>query len=178
MSRIGVTPVEIPEAVTVTVADGKVMVKGTKGELVVELLPGIEVKVEDNKVVVSRKNEERQTVAFHGLIRSLINNAVIGVSQGYKKTLKLVGTGYRVASKGAGLSLSVGFSHPVEVVAPQGVKLSIEGNDTIHVEGIDKQQVGQTAANIRKIRPPEPYKGKGVRYEDEQVRRKAGKTGA
>lgn len=178
MSRIGKKPITIPAGVTVTVTNDSVEVKGPKGQLSVALLPKVTVKVEDNQVLVSRKGNEPQTRAFHGLIRSLIANNVVGVTDGYKKTLKLVGTGYRVAAKGAGLSLSVGFSHQVEVEAKPGVKLSVEGNDTIHIEGIDRQLVGQVAADIRAIKPPEPYKGKGVRYVDEQVKIKPGKTTA
>lgn len=176
MSRIGRKAITLPAGVTATLSEQEVVVKGPKGELKVELLPGISVQVNEGVLTVTRANEERQTRAFHGLIRSLIENAVLGVHEGFKKTLKLVGTGYRVALKGQGLSLSLGFSHPVEIAAIDGVKLTIEGNDTINIEGIDKQLIGQVAANIRKIRPPEPYKGKGVRYSDEVVRRKAGKT--
>jgi len=176
MSRIGKKAIALPAGVSVTVTDQEVTVKGTKGELKVLVLAGISVAVVDNVLSVTRHNEERQTRAFHGLIRSLIENAVLGVQEGYRKTLKLVGTGYRVAVKGQGLTLSLGFSHPVEIDAVSGVKFTIEGNDTIHIDGIDKQLIGQVAANIRKIRPPEPYKGKGVRYSDEVVRRKAGKT--
>lgn len=176
MSRIGRKAITIPSGVTAQVSGNEVVIKGPKGELKVPVLPGITVTVAEGSLNVSRTNDERQTRAFHGLIRSLLLNSVTGVSEGYKKTLKLIGTGYRVAMKGQGLSLSLGFSHPVEVVATPGIKLSIDGNDTIYIEGIDKQSVGQVAANIRKIRPPEPYKGKGVRYEDEVVRRKAGKT--
>ncbi len=178
MSRIGNTPIPVPNGVTVTVQGDVVSVKGSKGELTTQIQSGIKVKVEDGQVVVSRKNDERQTRAFHGLVRSLIENNVVGVSEGYKKTLKLVGTGYRVAAKGAGLSVSVGYSHPVDINTVPGVELKAEGNDTIHISGIDKQKVGQAAADIRKIRPPEPYKGKGIRYEDEVVRRKAGKAAA
>jgi len=178
MSRIGNKPITIPNGVTITITDKSVSVKGSKGELIVDLLPGISVEQAENQVIVKRSDDERQTKAFHGLIRSLIENHIVGVSEGYKKTLKMVGTGYRVASKGAGISLSVGFSHPVEFVAQTGVKVTVEGNDTIYIEGIDKQAVGQVAANIRKIKPPEPYKGKGIRYEDEVVRKKAGKTAA
>jgi len=139
-------------------------------------LPGIKVEVEGNQVKVLRSNELRSTRAYHGLIRSLIANCIDGVVNGYKKTLKLVGTGYRVATKGVELSLSVGFSHPVVVKPIEGIKLSVSGNDTIVIEGIDKQKVGQMSADIRAINPPEPYKGKGIRYEDEVVKRKAGKT--
>jgi large subunit ribosomal protein L6 len=176
MSRIGKKAIPIPSGVTVQVSGNEVVVKGPKGELKQQLLPGISVAIAENKVQVSRVGEDRQTRAFHGLIRSLLENNIMGVSEGFKKTLKLIGTGYRVALKGQGLSLSLGFSHPVEIVPTPGIKLTIEGNDTIHIEGVDKQVVGQVAANIRKIRPPEPYKGKGVRYVDEVVRRKAGKT--
>lgn len=156
--------------------DSEVVVKGPKAELKTQLLPGIKVQVADDQVVVERQNEERQTKAWHGLVRSLIQNNIVGVTEGYKKTLQLVGTGYRVAAKGQGLSLSLGFSHPVEVKAPAGITFTVEGNDTIHIQGADRQMVGQVAADIRKIRPPEPYKGKGVKYSDEVVRRKAGKA--
>ncbi len=176
MSRIGKKAITLPSGVTVQVTGSEALVKGSKGEAKLNLLPGIQVEVKENAAYVTRTNEERQTRAYHGLIRSLLNNAITGVSQGYKKTLKLVGTGYRVAMKGQGVTLALGFSHPVDVVATPGVKLTVEGNDTIHIEGNDKQAVGQMAANIRKIRPPEPYKGKGVRYVDEVVRRKAGKA--
>jgi large subunit ribosomal protein L6 len=178
MSRIGKKAITLPSGVTAQVMGNEVMVKGPKGELKVTILDGIQVGIEEGKLMVSRSNEERQTRAFHGLTRSLLQNNVVGVSEGFKKTLKLIGTGYRVAMKGQGLSLALGFSHPVEVVAPEGIKFTLEGNDTIHIEGINKQAVGQIAANIRKIRPPEPYKGKGVRYVDEVVRRKAGKAAA
>jgi large subunit ribosomal protein L6 len=176
MSRIGRKAITVPAGVTVEVASSEVVIKGPKGELKVGLLPGVTVAVADNAINVDRKNDEQQTRAYHGLILSLLNNSVIGVTAGYKKTLKLIGTGYRVTAKGQGVSLSLGFSHPVEFVGTAGVKLTVEGNDTIHIEGINKHDVGQVAANIRKIRPPEPYKGKGVRYSDEVVRRKAGKA--
>lgn len=176
MSRIGKKPISLTDGVTVNVIGREVVVKGPKGELKLSLLPGIEVEIKDNAVQVNRKNEERQTRAFHGLIRSLINNNVEGVSKGFRKTLKLVGTGYRVKAQGQNLMVTVGFSHPVEIKAMPGVSFAVEGNDTIHIDGIDRQMVGQVAANIRAIRPPEPYKGKGVRYEDEVVKRKAGKA--
>jgi large subunit ribosomal protein L6 len=176
MSRIGKKAIILPVGVSTQITPTEVVVKGPKGEIKVGILPGITVAVQENNLSVSRTNEERQTRAYHGLIRSLLNNAVTGVTQGYKITLKLVGTGYRATMKGQGLSLALGFSHPVEIVAEPGVKLTIEGNDTIHIEGIEKQVIGQVAANIRKIRPPEPYKGKGIRYVDEVVRRKAGKA--
>lgn len=176
MSRIGNTPINIPDQVTVEVANGEVVVKGPKGQLTAPVLPGIEVEVQEDQVMVSRRNERQQVRSNHGLVRSLINNHIIGVTDGYSKTLKLIGTGYRVQSKGQGLSITVGLSHSVEVEPLEGVTLKTEGNDTIHVEGINKQVVGQMAADIRKLRPPEPYKGKGIRYEDEFVRIKPGKT--
>jgi large subunit ribosomal protein L6 len=178
MSRIGNKAIEIPAGVTVTVSATEIVVKGPKGELKVNLMPGIAIATADNKVVVSRSNDERQTRAYHGLIRSLLNNCIIGVTQGYEKTLKLIGTGYRVAAKGTGLNLSLGFSHQIEVQPDAGITLAVEGQDTIFVRGIDKHAVGQQAANIRKLRPPEVYKGKGIRYTDEVVRKKAGKTAA
>ena len=176
MSKIGRTPISLPQGVTATITSTAVVIKGPKGELTVPRLPGITVKQEGNELVVTRQSDARQQRANHGLIRSLLANNVQGVTEGYKKTLKLVGTGYRVSVKGAGLSVTVGFSHPVEIEPVPGITLSAEGNDTIQVEGFDKQLVGQVAANIRAIRPPEPYQGKGIRYEAEVVRKKPGKT--
>ncbi len=152
------------------------MVKGAKGELTVVIPKGITVVIADGEVSVSRGSNERQDRANHGLIRSLINNAVIGASEGYTKTLKLVGTGYRAQSQGSGLRLALGFSHPVDVAATTGITFKVEGQDTIVITGTDKQAVGQVAANVRALRPPEPYQGKGVRYSDEIVRRKQGKA--
>ena len=178
MSRIGLKTISVPQGVTVTVDKVLVTVKGPKGQLTVDLLPGINVSVADGAIAITRKGEDKQTRAYHGLIRSLVHNSVFGVTQGYKKTLKLIGTGYRAKSQGVGIQLAVGFSHPVDVTPDVGITLKVDGTDTIHIEGIDKQAVGQMAANIRKIRPPEPYKGKGIRYEDEEVRRKQGKAAA
>ncbi len=178
MSKIGRKPVSIPSGVTLDVQTNQVVVKGPKGELTVVLHPGVTVTVEEGQILVGRTNNESQTKAFHGLIRSLLENQVEGVNTGFKKTLKLVGTGYRVSPKGQSISLAVGFSHPVVIDPLPGVKITPEGTDTIHIEGVDKQAVGQMAANIRKVRPPEPYKGKGIRYEDEVVRRKQGKAAA
>ena len=177
MSRIGKLPIDIPAGVTVSVADRVVTVKGAKGELSLTVAQPIEVKVEDNQVVVTRPDDERASRALHGLTRTLINNDIIGVSQGYSKGLEIVGTGYRVQQKGQALELALGFSHPVNVEPPAGITFSVEGNTKITVSGISKQAVGECAANIRKIRKPEPYKCKGVRYAGEQVRRKAGKAG-
>jgi len=177
MSRIGKLPIDIPAGVTVSVSGRDVTVKGAKGELKLTVAAPIEVKVEENQVLVTRPDEERESRALHGLTRTLINNDIIGVSQGYSKGLEIVGTGYRVQKKGQSLELALGFSHPVVVDPPAGIELAVEGNNKITVSGISKQAVGECAANIRKIRKPEPYKGKGVRYAGEQVRRKAGKAG-
>ena len=177
MSRIGRVPVEIPAGVTVT-ADGQfVSVKGPKGELSLTVANPIEVNIEDNQVVVTRPDDERASRSLHGLTRTLIANQIIGVTQGYTKGLEIVGTGYRVAQKGSSVEFALGFSHPVLIDPPAGISLTVEGNNKLTVSGIDKQAVGEVAANIRKIRKPEPYKGKGVRYAGENVRRKAGKSG-
>lgn len=177
MSRIGRMPIDVPAGVTVTIDGQHVAVKGPKGELFLTVAEPIQVALDDNQVVVTRPNEERLSKSLHGLTRTLINNNIVGVTQGYEKKLEVVGTGYRVAAKGSSLELSLGFSHSVTVDPPQGITFAVEGNDKITVSGIDKQAVGEIAANIRKIRKPEPYKGKGVRYAGEQVRRKAGKAG-
>ncbi len=177
MSRIGRLPIDIPTGVDVTVDGGAVTVKGPKGELALTVASPIEVKVEDNQVLVTRPDDERESRSLHGLTRSLIANQIIGVTQGYTKGLEIVGTGYRVAQKGSSVEFALGFSHPVTVEPPAGITLTVEGNNKITVAGIDKQAVGETAANIRKIKKPEPYKGKGIRYAGEVVRRKAGKAG-
>lgn len=178
MSKIGKKAIVLPAQVNVEVAEREVVVRGPKGELRVTLLPKITVKVTEGEIVVERKNEEQQSRANHGLLRSLLANAVQGVTEGYSKVLKLVGTGYRVSAKGSDLSMTLGFSHPVEFAAVSGVTFKVTGNNLITIEGIDKQLVGQVAANIRALRPPEPYGGKGIRYKDELVRRKQGKTAA
>ena len=176
MSRIGRLPIDIPAGVTVTVAGQDVAVKGPKGELSLTVASPIEVTVEENQVLVSRPDDERASRSLHGLTRTLINNNIIGVTQGYTKGLEVVGTGYRVAQKGAAVEFALGFSHPVLVEPPTGITLTVEGNNKLTVSGIDKQAVGEAAANIRKIRKPEPYKGKGIRYLGETVKRKAGKA--
>ena len=178
MAKISNKPIIIPSGVTASVENGEVRIKGSKGELLVKLLPKIKATVDGDKLVVEQTDEENQTKAFAGLIKALVRNSIEGVTNGYSKTLKLVGTGYRVSASGKGISLAVGFSHTVEFMPPEGIELNVEGQDTLKISGYDKQQVGQVAANIRKIRPPEPYKGKGIRYEDEVVRRKQGKTAA
>ncbi len=178
MSRIGRKPITVPSGVEVSIDGPTVKVKGPKGELSHTLAEPITVeRAEDGALHVKRPDDERRSRALHGLSRSLINNMVVGVSEGYSRTLEIHGTGYRVQAKGSDLEFSLGFSHPVVVSPPEGVNFRVERPTQFVVEGIDKQQVGEVAANIRKIRPPEPYKGKGVRYQDEHVRRKAGKAG-
>lgn len=177
MSRIGRKPITIPAGVQVRIDGQNVDVKGPKGELSLTVPNPIEVRLDGTEVSVVRPDDERKSRQLHGLMRSLIDNMVVGVTQGYSKTLQLVGTGYRVQAKGTGLELALGFSHPVNVDAPAGIQFQVESPTRFHVSGIDKQLVGEVSANIRKLRAPEPYKGKGVRYADEVVRRKAGKAG-
>jgi large subunit ribosomal protein L6 len=177
MSRIGRTPVAIPAGVDVTIKGREVTVKGPRGSLHLEVAAPIEVSQADGTVTVTRPNDEGEIRALHGLSRSLIANMVTGVTAGFSKTLEIVGVGYRVQAKGKDLEFSLGFSHPVPVTAPEGITLRVESPTRFVVEGIDKQQVGEVAANIRKLRKPDPYKGKGVRYQGEQIRRKVGKAG-
>lgn len=177
MSKIGKLPIPIPSGVKVEIAGEEVKVTGPKGFLVQRLHKDIIVKIENDQLAVSRPTDQGQHRALHGLTRSLINNMVIGVSEGYKKTLEMVGIGYRAEMKGKLLELHLGFSHPMLLLPPEGIEIEvIPKENKIIVSGINKQLVGQTAAEIRKFRPPEPYKGKGIRYEGEQVRRKAGKA--
>lgn len=176
MSRIGKQPIQIPEEITVSVTDDQVVIKGPKGELKHKLFPELKVEIEGHKVLISQKKESDKTKALHGLLRSLVANAVEGLSKGYEKRLELVGTGYRVKKEGEKLTLSLGFSHPVVIEPLEDTSLEIEGEKKIIIKGIDKQKVGQMAASIRALRKPEPYKGKGIRYEDEIVRRKPGKA--
>jgi large subunit ribosomal protein L6 len=177
MSRIGQSPINLPSGVEVKVNGDTVEVKGPKGSLTQVINPTITVAVDDGVVTVERVNDERENRALHGLTRALIYNMVIGVTDGYSKELTAVGVGYRAALKGKTLELQVGFSHPVTMDAPDGVTFEVPEPTKIIVSGIDKQKVGQVAANVRAVRPPEPYKGKGIRYSDEYVRRKAGKAG-
>ena len=178
MSRIGRHPIAIPAGVTVTVSDdNNVVVEGPKGQLEQAVNKNITVKVEGGMVHVTRPNDEKQNRAFHGLYRALIANMVTGVSTGFKKTLVMVGTGYRAEAKGNTLTINIGFSHPVVMEAPQNISCATPKPDTIEVSGIDRQQVGNIAADIRAIRKPEPYLGKGIKYENEHIRRKEGKTG-
>ncbi|MGB9011716.1 MAG: 50S ribosomal protein L6 [Aeromicrobium sp.] len=178
MSRIGKYPVAVPSGVEVTIEGQDVRVKGPKGELSLTVAEPITVRKDEDSLAVERPDDERKSKALHGLSRTLINNMVVGVTEGYEKKLEIVGVGYRVLSKGpTALEFALGFSHPVPVEAPDGVTFAVESPTKFSVIGIDKQAVGEVAANIRKIRKPEPYKGKGVRYAGEQVRRKVGKAG-
>ncbi len=177
MSRIGKAPVAVPQGVEVNVSGRTVAVRGPKGELTVPIGRGVEVRQEDGNVVVDRASDAPEHRAMHGLTRSLIQNAVTGVTDGFSKTLVIQGVGYRGQLQGRDINLQVGYSHPVAVSPREGVDFEMPNPTTIVVRGIDKQKVGQQAAEIRKVRPPEPYKGKGIRYSDEQVRRKAGKAG-
>ncbi|MDJ0771029.1 MAG: 50S ribosomal protein L6 [Ilumatobacter sp.] len=178
MSRIGNAPVTVPAGVEVTVADGTVTVKGPKGTLSRPIPGDIEITQDDGSLRFARPNDERQNRALHGLTRSLVNNMVVGVTDGFKKELEIVGVGYRAEAQGPnGLRLNLGFSHPVQVAAPEGITFEVPQPTQVIVSGIDKEVVGQVAANIRSIRKPEPYKGKGVRYAGERIVRKAGKAG-
>jgi large subunit ribosomal protein L6 len=177
MSRIGRSPVAIPTGVDVSIKGREVTVKGPRGTLSMEVAAPIEVSQADGAVTVTRPSDEGEIRALHGLSRSLIANMVTGVTDGFSKTLEIVGVGYRVQAKGKDLEFALGFSHPVPVAAPDGITLRVESPTRFVVEGIDKQQVGEVAANIRKLRKPDPYKGKGVRYQGEQIRRKVGKAG-
>jgi large subunit ribosomal protein L6 len=178
MSRIGKMPIAIPAGVTVDVAENnKVTVKGPKGTLERVLAPEMEVKVEGAEVTVSRPNDLKRNKSLHGLTRTLINNMVVGVTEGYEKKLEVNGVGYRAAKQGKKLVLNLGYSHPVEMEDPEGIETVVEGQNVIIVKGIDKEKVGQFAAEIRSKRAPEPYKGKGIKYADETIRRKVGKTG-
>ncbi len=177
MSRIGKMPIQVPSGVDVKIDGTTVTVKGSKGELTRTFQPTMIIKQEGDEIVVSPADEERQTNAYWGLTRSLLHNMVIGVSEGFEKKLELVGVGYRAALKGRDLEMQLGFSHPVLVKAPEGITFEVPSQNEINVLGASKEQVGQVAADIRKWRKPEPYKGKGIRYVGEYVRRKAGKAG-
>ena len=177
MSRVGRKVITIPSGVELKQEGNKITVKGPKGQLEREFSPEITVKVENGEINVTRPNDLPDIRALHGTTRAVLNNMIVGVSQGFEKKLELVGVGYRVQAAGNGLTLSLGFSHPVEIEPVEGITFKVEGNTKISVEGINKELVGQIAANIRAKRPPEPYKGKGVKYADEQIRRKEGKKG-
>ena len=178
MSRIGRMPIAIPAGVTVEIAENNnVTVKGPKGTLARALAPEMEIKIEDGHVVVTRPNDLKKMKSLHGLTRTLVHNRVVGVTEGYTKKLEVNGVGYRAQKQGKTLVLSLGYSHPVEMTDPEGVTTTLEGQNIIIVSGIDKEKVGQYAAEIRDKRRPEPYKGKGIKYADEVIRRKVGKTG-
>ena len=178
MSRIGKKPVTLPKGVNLELQGQTVAVKGPRGELRRTLHPEMQLAFENGVLTVSRPSEEKRHKALHGLTRTLVQNMVDGVSKGFVKTLEIQGVGYKAEAKPYGVNLIVGFSHPVKYEAPKGIKISVENNTTVKIEGADKEKVGQVAAELRAVRPPEPYKGKGVRYQGEQIRRKAGKTGA
>ena len=178
MSRIGRMPIAIPAGVTVTIAERNVVsVKGPKGELVRELPVEMEIKEEEGKIIVTRPNDLKRMKSLHGLTRTLIANMITGVTAGYEKKLEINGVGYRASKAGKKLTLNLGYSHPVEMIDPEGIETVMEGQNIIFVRGIDKEKVGQFAAEIRSKREPEPYKGKGIKYADEVIRRKVGKTG-
>jgi large subunit ribosomal protein L6 len=172
-------PIPVPNGVQVTVAGESVNVKGPKGQLTVDLLPGISASVDDGQLTISRADEEAQTRSYHGLVRSLLSNAAIGVSEGWSKELEIVGIGYRAESKGKSVIFNLGYSHPIDFAVPDGIEIDVDAKaNKVTVKGFDRQQVGQVAADIRALRPPEPYKGKGIRYSTERIRTKAGKQGA
>ncbi len=177
MSRIGRMPIAIPAGVTVSVAEGNVVtVKGSKGTLERTFVPELTIEVKDNEVLVTRPNDQKREKSLHGLTRTLIHNMVVGVSEGFTKTLEVNGVGYRAAKQGKKLTLNLGYSHPIEMDDPEGIETKVDGNKII-VSGISKEKVGQYAAEIREKRKPEPYKGKGIKYDYEVIRRKVGKTG-
>jgi large subunit ribosomal protein L6 len=178
VSRIGKKPVTVPKGVTIDLQGRTVAVKGPRGELRRSLHPEMKVALSDGQFTVERPSEDKRHKALHGLTRTLVQNMVDGVSKGFSKTLEIQGVGYKAEAKPYGVNLIVGYSHPVKYEAPKGIKISVENNTVVKIEGPDKEVVGQVAAELRSVRPPEPYKGKGIRYQGEQVRRKAGKTGA
>jgi large subunit ribosomal protein L6 len=177
MSRVGKKPIELPEGVTITNNNNEVIVKGPKGELTRQFNKDLTIEVEGSIVTVSRPSDSKEHRTIHGTTRALLANMIEGVSKGFERNLELVGVGYRAQKQGTKLVLSVGFSHPVEIEPENGIEIEVPVNTKINIKGIDKERVGAIAANIRQVRPPEPYKGKGIRYEGEQVRRKEGKTG-
>jgi large subunit ribosomal protein L6 len=177
MSRVGKKPIEIPAGVTVTLNNNTVTVKGPKGELTRTFNPDMNIKIEENVITISRPSDVKEHRALHGTTRAVIANMIEGVSKGFEKSLELIGVGYRAQKQGNKLVLNVGYSHPVEIEPEKGLEIEVPSNTKVTVKGADKERVGALAANIRQVRPPEPYKGKGIRYEGEYVRRKEGKTG-
>jgi large subunit ribosomal protein L6 len=178
MSRVGKNPIQIPDKVKIDFKDPLLEVSGPNGALNMRVVPHVKLEIDDNEIRVTPKDNHRKTRAMHGLMRSLINNMVTGVSQGFQKSLEIQGVGYRAETDGKTLTLNVGYSHPVLIPTPEGLTIEVEKNNIVHVKGIDKQRVGEMAARIRRVRKPEPYGGKGIRYVGEQVRRKVGKAGA
>ena len=178
MSRVGNAPISVPSGVDLNVAEGEMRVKGPKGQLARPIPEGIVLDVSEGTATFKRPNDSKTARSQHGLARALLANMVTGVTDGFKKVLEIQGVGYRADTSGKKLNLVLGFSHPVEMEIPEGLKVSVENNTLITIEGIDKEKVGQFAADVRKFRPPEPYKGKGIRYQGEQIRRKVGKAGA
>lgn len=177
MSRIGLMPVTVPQGVTVSVKNDTIEVKGAKGVLSQSYIPVVDFSISEKEVQINRKNDSKKVKSLHGLYRSLLNNMIIGVSQGFQKNLIITGVGYRAEIKGDFLVLNLGYSSPVEYHIPEGIKIIVEGNNKVAVSGIQKDRVGQVAAEIRKLRPTEPFKGKGIRYDYENIRRKVGKSG-
>ena len=177
MSRIGRLPIDMPKTVKASIADGIITVEGPKGKLSQPICPGINIEIEAGRVVVTRENDEKATRAYHGLMRQLVHNMIIGVSDGYQKNLTIVGVGYKAELQKNVLVMTLGYANDIEYVIPEGIKVALDGPNKISVSGIDKQLVGQTAAEIRSLRKPEPYKGKGVKYDTEVVRSKSGKSG-
>lgn len=177
MSRVGKLPVVLPQGVKVSVSSNTFTVEGPKGKLTQDYIPEVDIKIEGQQALVTRKNDSKQARSFHGLYRNLLNNMVVGVSQGYNKALQINGVGYRAELKGKSLLLNLGYSTQMEYMVPQGITIQVENQTRIVVSGIDKAQVGQVSSEIRSIRPPEPYKGKGIKYETETIRRKVGKSG-
>ena len=178
MSRIGKLPIPLPPGVSVTIAGSQITVKGPKGQLTRRVHPELSITVEGTQLSVRRPSDEPRHRALHGLTRTLLRNMVQGVSQGYSRALEIHGVGYKAEPEAGGLKLTVGYSHPVTYKAPPGITFTVDNNTLIRVDGVDKEMVGQVASELRKVRPPEPYQGKGIRYQGERVRRKAGKTGA
>lgn len=177
MSRVGKKPIVIPEKTTITFKDGTVTVKGSKGTLTHSVHPDIDLNVEKDQIDVGMKSDDRKTRALQGMTRSIVNNMVVGVSQGYERVLEINGIGYRAEAKGKTILFNLGYSHPIDFPLPDGVTATVEKNNIVKIAGIDKHLLGQTAAKIRQLRPPEPYKGKGIKYAEEYIQRKAGKTG-
>ncbi len=177
MSRVGKKPIAIPDKTTITYKDGMITVKGNKGTLTQEVHPAVDLKIDKEKIEVVIQNQDRKSRAFQGMVRSLVSNMVVGVNDGYERVLEINGIGYRAEAKGKSILFNLGYSHPIDFPLPDGITATVEKNNVVKIAGIDKRLLGQTAAEIRQLRPPEPYKGKGIKYAEEYIQRKAGKTG-